>query len=143
MDALTTIETNRLSTCEAVIERGLKTFYEVGAALAEIRDARLYRQSHGTFEDYCRERWGMTRRRANQLIEATSIYDTIGDLGTMVPTSERQIRPLAGLTPTEQAEVWQIAVDTAPNGRLTAAHASLSQLAPLTDVLNAGKKEAA
>lgn len=36
---------------EAIIERGLATFVEVGTALAEIRDNRLYRESHGTFEE--------------------------------------------------------------------------------------------
>jgi hypothetical protein len=33
---------NRLRDYKAVIERGLSTFTEVGRALAEIRDSRLY-----------------------------------------------------------------------------------------------------
>jgi phage N-6-adenine-methyltransferase len=37
----------------------------------------------------------------------------------ILPTSERQARPLAGLSPELQREVWQKAVETAPNGRVT------------------------
>jgi hypothetical protein len=29
------------------------------AALKEIRDSALFRQSHSTFEQYCQERWGL------------------------------------------------------------------------------------
>lgn len=42
-------------------------------------------------------------------------------MGTL-PTSERQTRPLANLEPEMQREVWQEAVQTAPAGRVTAAH---------------------
>ena len=55
-----------LTECEAVIERGLRTFVEVGEALLRIRDERLYRETHGTFEDYCRERWAMRREVADR-----------------------------------------------------------------------------
>ena len=59
-----------LAECEKVVERGLATFVVVGEALARIRDGRLYRESHKTFEAYCDERWGMSRPRAYQFIAA-------------------------------------------------------------------------
>ena len=40
-----------------------------GDVASEIRDARLYRQTHGTFEDYCKERW--RRIRADALAPST------------------------------------------------------------------------
>src|SRR5216683_4671138 len=48
---------------------------------------------HDTFENYCRERWGWSRRHVNYQIEAAGIVDS---WGTVVPkpTSERQLRPL-------------------------------------------------
>ncbi|NJL33925.1 MAG: hypothetical protein HC893_08770 [Chloroflexaceae bacterium] len=52
-----------LERCEQIIERGLKTFFEVGAALVRVRDLKLYRVEHRTFEAYCQERWGIERRR--------------------------------------------------------------------------------
>jgi hypothetical protein len=104
--ALTKLETGKLSELESVIERGVQTFAEVGDALAEIRDGRLYRQTHGTFEDYCRERWGFQRNYANKIISAA---DVIGALGTVVPKipTERQARELVPLlsTPDVMREV--------------------------------------
>ena len=48
-----------LETCEEVIEAGIQTFYEVGQALAHIRDAQLYRTGYVTFQSYLKERWGL------------------------------------------------------------------------------------
>ena len=61
-------ESQRLIELKQIVERGLATFIEVGEALMEIRDSRLYRVEHKTFEDYCREKWKMSDRRARQLI---------------------------------------------------------------------------
>ena len=54
-----------------------RAFYEAGSSLAEIRDRRLYRNTHQTFEEYCRERFAFSRRRPYQLIEASIIVDNI------------------------------------------------------------------
>ena len=59
--ALTPIESDRLALEESTIDRGLKTFVAVGNALAAIRDKRLYRQTHGTFEAYCEQRWNLAK----------------------------------------------------------------------------------
>jgi hypothetical protein len=42
-------------------------------------------------------------------------------IGTL-PTAESQARPLARLEPDQQRQAWQHAVDTAPDGKVTAAH---------------------
>lgn len=120
-DSLTVTERIELAQHEAVIERGLQTFVEVGQALLAIRDGRLYRQDHATFEDYCRERWGMSRVHAHRTIEAALVAENLLPMGN-IPTNERQARPLTALEPDEQREVWQEAVETAPNGRVTAKH---------------------
>lgn len=118
----TQIVDSRLIELERTIERGLQTFVEVGTALMEIRDSRLYRDSHTTFEDYCRERWGFSRSRAHRLIEAAEVTSDLLPTGNILPTSERQVRPLASLPAEDRATVWQAAVETAPNGKVTAAH---------------------
>lgn len=121
--ALTTVETNQLAECEAVIERGLNTFVEVGQALLAIRDARLYRLTHGTFEDYCRERWGMERNYANKLVAAASVMEDLGTVVPILPANESQARPLTALdTPEERQTAWQRAVETAPEGKVTGRH---------------------
>lgn len=83
-----------LVECEAVIERGLKSFVEVGQALARIKDEDLYKSlGYRRFEDYCRERWDLSRKRAYDL---TGAYETVRQLSPMgdipLPTSERQAR---------------------------------------------------
>lgn len=119
---LTTQEQGRFQQLEVVIEEGLKTFVEVGNALLEIRDSRLYRQEFRTFEDYCRDRWGMARSTAYQYIDAAATVENVRHGGHQIPTNERQARPLTKLEPEQQQEAWQRAVETAPNGRVTGAH---------------------
>lgn len=119
--SLTPVEACKLENLEEVIEGGLKSFVEVGRALGEIRDGRLYRQSHERFEDYCRERWGMDRTYAHRVMDAADISDRLLPIGN-TPTNESQVRPLTKLPEEEQAEAWQEAVELAPDGAVTAKH---------------------
>jgi phage N-6-adenine-methyltransferase len=118
---ITDIVTTELLECERVIERGLNTFVEVGAALLKIRDSRLYKNNYDTFEDYCRERWGMYRDKADRYIAAAKLVENLTPIGVTLPTNEAQARPLVGLPPEQQFQVWQQVVDTAPAGKITAA----------------------
>lgn len=54
---LTPAEISDLDDLETTLRHGLAEYEEVGDALAEIRDRRLYRATHDSFEDYLRERW--------------------------------------------------------------------------------------
>jgi hypothetical protein len=107
---------------EAKVERSLKAFWEIGQALGQIRDRRLYRQDFSTFEDYCTNRWEMSRRWAYQLIEAATVYENVRHGAQILPANERQVRPLTALPSQEQPRAWDQAVSTAPNGKLTAFH---------------------
>ena len=98
---------------------GLRTFLDVGVALAEIRDRRLYIEGHDTFEDYCRERWGMSKTHANRLIASAATLEVLGDVEER-PANEAQVRPLTLLPPDRQAEAWDRAV-VASHGHVTAA----------------------
>lgn len=115
IEPLTDTEQTRLRVEEAVVERGLHTFVQVGKALAAIRDERLYRQAHGTFEAYCEARWGLSRSRAYQLIDSAVITTTVSTIvDTPLPANEGQARELTGLDPETAAEVMREA------GRVTA-----------------------
>lgn len=86
LQILTTDESAELARCERLIHRGKLSMLEAGRALARIRDGRLYRQEHATFESYCESRWGWKRRNANYLIEAVGVVESLPEhLGTMVP----------------------------------------------------------
>lgn len=119
---LSDAESADLAHCEAVIEAGLQTFYETGAALATIRDVGLYRQTHTTFEAYCRGRWGMARQTAYQLITAAGVVENVRNCGQTLPANEAQARPLAVIPSAQRAKVWQEVVETAPPSGITAAH---------------------
>jgi hypothetical protein len=89
-------EKTRLAALEKKVSRGLKTYIEVGRALLEIRDARLYRGQHGTFEEYCRVRWDLSARHARRVIDAAHVANVLGPNGP-IPTNEAQARELVPL----------------------------------------------
>ena len=121
-NVLTTTEQTELVENESVIERGLKTFHEVGNALLSIRDKRLYRQAFKTFEEYCDKRWQISRPRAFQLMEAARVADNLSTIVDILPANESQTRPLTQLEPEAQRVVWDIVQQTAPKGKITADH---------------------
>ncbi|MBP6729239.1 MAG: hypothetical protein KA129_06430 [Microthrixaceae bacterium] len=111
-----------LEECEAVIERGLSSFVEVGNALVAIREGHKYRKTHKTFEAYCDQRWGLARNRAYQLIDAAEVTEVLSTMvDTPVPTNERQARALAPLKsdPAAMADAMRTASRVA-NGNPTA-----------------------
>lgn len=124
MSELSVVEVQRLEALESVIDAGMQTFVHVGNALLEIRDNRLYRNTHRTFEKYCRERWGVNSSRARQLIDAAEVVENLKSVTivTLLPATETQARPLTSLPSEQQPAVWQRAVETAPNGKITQAH---------------------
>lgn len=80
-DAELTLEENtKLDWLEGVIEKGKKTFIDVGMALTEIRDKRLYRKSFNTFEAYCQERWGFSRQFASLQIQSAEIASSLSSI---------------------------------------------------------------
>lgn len=119
---LTPSESYALHAHEQVIERGLATFHEVGTALLAIRDGRLYRSTHKTFEDYCQARWSMTHRRADQLIEASEVMRNLGNIVSQKPANARQAAELAKLEDADQVLAWKTIIETAPGGKVTAGY---------------------
>lgn len=126
-------ESGKLAKCEKVIRDGLDAFTAVGEAMATIRDERLYRASHKTFEAYLREKWDISARYAEFQMSAAETVARIKNANhgsysrddapkTPLPVNERQARPLAKLPANEQADAWTEAVATSPNGKVTAAH---------------------
>jgi len=104
---------------EGIISRNQQSFYEVGVALTEIRDKKLYRDVSGfaTFEEYCKVKWDFSRRHAYRLIESSSVVDTVKCVQLVTPTTESQARPLTKLEPDQQVIAWQKAIDITPPGK--------------------------
>jgi hypothetical protein len=115
-------ERREFAACEEIIHRGLTSFAEVGRALLEIRNRRLYKESHATFEAYCRNRWQLGRSHAHRKISAAVVVNYLSPIGDNLPlpTSEAQVRPLVGLPIQAVKDVWAKSVQEAKNGKITA-----------------------
>lgn len=125
--ALTKTETKQLAKSESLIQAGLTTFFAVGQALWDIRDGKLYRESHETFERYCEDRWDFTRQRAYQLITAAETAADLSTAGVTELERETHVRPLLAIPAADRAAVAAEAVATAPTDsdgkpRITAKH---------------------
>ena len=118
---LAATERDRLSELEPIIERGMASFVEVGTALLEISDRRLYRETHSTFAEYCETKWRMTARRAYQLCEAAEVVnalpENVNNCSQSQITNEGQARELAKVAPPRRAAVLEMA---ASQGTVTA-----------------------
>lgn len=98
-----------LNELEGVVQRGLAAFLEVGYALQEIRDRRLYSLPplrYRTFESYLRERVGVSRSHVFRLIDAARVDGALSPAGDRAPGrhvslgSERAARALVPLLDT-------------------------------------------
>lgn len=137
---LTDEEEVRLAQCEQIIEADLNTFLDVGRALAEIRDDRLYRRTHKTFEKYCKDVWDLGQSTAYQKIDgynavtllehkSSAMAELLSDQKPnqekiIIPINERQVRPLTKLkkNPEDQVKAWGIVLEQLNQGKkLTAA----------------------
>lgn len=108
---LTSTEQQQRHQLEQQVEQA---FYLAGLALQQLRDFRLYRNTHRSFQEYCQERFDYTRRRSYQLIDAARVVDNLlaqsEQFVHILPTKEAQVRPLSALPPAQQVEAWQQAV---------------------------------
>ena len=87
---------------------------EVGLALAEIRDTRLYRSDFDTFEAYCQKKWGFTKTYANNLIAGADVVKQLPESLTTTVVIERQARELAKVEPANRVEVLERAAEAGP-----------------------------
>ncbi len=112
---------DQLSELEVVIDKSRRNFYELGCALKEIRDNRLYRISlFNSFEEYAKKRWAMGKSQAYRLIEACNVIDSLSPIGDVLLENESQVRLLVPLTSLERQRVWRQFLES--EAELTAAN---------------------
>jgi hypothetical protein len=117
VDKLTNPEFKRLMELESVIGKGIEATVKTWIALEEIRDRRLYRQKYGTFDEYCQQKWKMTRQYASLLIKSAAVVKSLPkELSTMVD-SPRQARALAVVPVAQRGPVL---IEAAKSGAVTA-----------------------
>jgi hypothetical protein len=133
---LSPAETARLAELEPIIQRGQKTFVEVGTALIEIRERRLYREKHRTFAEYCLEKGHMTAARAYQLCNAAAVVRSLPREKSTIVDTESKARELARV-PVE-ARVTVLNAAAARKGKVTAA--KIRQAYEDSDILRAARR---
>lgn len=75
--ALIAQEQDMLLKCESAIENLRFAFWAAGKALQVVRDARLYREDFGTFEEYTQTRWDITPQYAGKLIRTWRVVEAL------------------------------------------------------------------
>src|SRR5208337_4665059 len=125
LEALTREEADEREHLESFITR---SFVDAGLALIKIHDKRLYRSTHRTFDDYLRERWGFVARHGYRIMQAARVVHNLtdathgSDRAAIVPTNERQVRPITKLPPEDQRAIWADAVQSSNGDGITYAH---------------------
>lgn len=104
-----------LAEMQSTLERGARLDVDRGAALLTIRDGRLYRETHETFEAFCGQpEWGLSRKRAYDLIALAEVRLIVSPTGdTPAPEVESVGRELATLRdePEQLREAWTEVVE--------------------------------
>lgn len=115
-------EQSDLSTCEAALDNLRMAFWAAGKALQTVRDGRLYRAAHDTFEEYVDQRWDMSRAQAYRLIEAWPLAERLSPIGDTITESQiRELLPVAGRHGQDAAAVVYETVAESDTVRITAA----------------------
>lgn len=111
-------------TRSRLIERVGNAFYISGMALAQLKEERLYRNTHLSFDEFCQDLFGYSSDYAYLKMAAAKVYqnllnraDSSPEIPTngrqpILPTRQRQLRPIvkAKLAIDAQIEVWQMAI---------------------------------
>lgn len=100
---------------EDAFDSAVEALLQAGRSLRDIRDQKMYKEKHGSFEKYVFDRWDMKRGRAYQYIAAADIIEDLSGSFEQkeLPKSESALRPLTPLTRIQRIAVWKAALDHA------------------------------
>ncbi|MEV4237361.1 MULTISPECIES: hypothetical protein [unclassified Nocardia] len=85
-------EQAQLTACESSIDGLRVAFWSAGRALQIVRDGRLYRDRHASFDEYVEQRWDMQRSYAHKLIRAWPLAAKLHPVAPAI--NEGQVREL-------------------------------------------------
>lgn len=97
-----------LDACEQVMVRG---FQDVARAIARIREARLYTEAgYETFDAYCEDRMGITRKRGDQLASAHFTIQSLPKRLATIVGNEAKARAITAIPETQRVAVLDHAI---------------------------------
>lgn len=92
------------------LERQVESaFHIAGKALMELRDRRLYRNTHPSWEAYCQEHFGFSHQNGDKKIAAARVVEVLTTNSCQIlPSCVEQAYPLSKLKDEEQiVEIWE------------------------------------
>lgn len=113
-----------LARCEAVIEKyhGHASFWTTGKALREIWEKKLYEHEYESFEKYLPARWDMKKSKGYLYINTYEVMEYLKGYGfKRLPENAAQARALTVLPKKMQVRAWELTLEKAGDGRITAA----------------------
>jgi len=96
-----------------------KVFLISGKILQNIQVGKKYKQAgYATFAEAVEVELGLKKSQAYYLIDAAKTYEILSTRVDILPTTEKQLRPISKLLPEQQIEVWQeVAKDKVPTAK--------------------------
>jgi hypothetical protein len=120
MSELIKTELTQYRRLKAVCHKRLQSELEFTAAIAEIRERKLYRAEYGTFEAFCQGEFERTARHIHRRLAQNKLYTQIKNVAPGIHFSMPGVlRPLLGLKPEQQLEAVEKAVDKSDSGKVT------------------------
>lgn len=124
--ALNTEKPTELDQLEKQIEDAERDAYLVrGKALITIRDKKLYKTRYNcaTFEEYCEQRWELSKSQSYYLMDTATFGQKVLNLGLFVPKRPSHIQPLLARLPDreqDQIAVWRDVLATTNGTKIKA-----------------------
>ena len=105
LENITMIEALRRNELEKIIKKGFVPFMEMGFALAEIKEKKLYRDLYATFEEYCKEKWGFSRTYSYYVIKGSEAIKSLPQHTFTRVNTEKQARAVSKVRPEKRNDV--------------------------------------
>lgn len=132
LEALTDSENASRKKLEAIVHKSKIQFVNAMEALWELKKAKLYRSTHGSWRSYCTEIFGFSEDWANRMADAHEtisidkrLAETTGESrapgrGSEKPEklSIKKARPLRGLKPAQKEKVLKKVRSEGKKGKL-------------------------
>ena len=114
---------DKFQELEDQIEQNILSGYKLAAALAQIRDEKLYRiNGYKTFEDYCKERWDYSRSYCQRLADMNSVLTDLKEYedSDVYPRNELQARVFVPLNKEQRVKLLEAVLKESDKDSLSA-----------------------
>jgi hypothetical protein len=106
-------QSDRLTALERLVDAGLTAMHQGWMALKMIHDEELWRAKAGSWTEYVQDRWGISRPRSYELIQAAQVIEQLSGNSRHLPESEGVVNELAGLGHAiDRIDAWNEALET-------------------------------